>query len=62
LATRDPDFTDYVVDQVDTSAYRLLPFRSPVAIELFEYAAQALEERRITPTHDVLECAFGTNR
>jgi len=25
-----PDFTDYVVDQSDTSAYRLLPFRSPV--------------------------------
>jgi len=54
IGNTDPDFTDYVVDQVDTSKYRLLPFRSPVALELFEYAAQALEERRITPTHDVL--------
>ena len=54
IGNSDPDFTDYVVDQVDTSAYRLLPFRSPVALELFEYAAQALEERRITPTHDIL--------
>jgi cytochrome P450 len=54
IGNSDPDFTDYVVDQVDTSAYRLLPFRSPVSIELFEYAAQALEERRITPTHDIL--------
>jgi cytochrome P450 len=54
IGNSDPDFTDYVVDQVDTSEYRLLPFRSPVALELFEYASQALEERRITPTHDIL--------
>jgi cytochrome P450 len=54
IGNTDPDFTDFVVDQVDTSAYRLLPFRSPVALELFEYATQALEDRRITPTHDIL--------
>jgi hypothetical protein len=54
LGNSDPDFTDYVVDQVDTSDYRLLPFRSPVALELFEYASHALEERRLTPTHDIL--------
>jgi cytochrome P450 len=54
IGNSDPDFTDYVVDLVDTSAYRLLPFRSPVALELFEYASLALEERRLTPTHDIL--------
>jgi cytochrome P450 len=54
IGNSDPDFTEFVVDQVDTSAYRLLPFRSPVALELFEYATHALEERRITPTHDIL--------
>jgi hypothetical protein len=54
IGNSDPDFTEFVVDQVDTSEYRLLPFRSPIAIELFEYAANALEERRITPTHDIL--------
>jgi hypothetical protein len=54
IGNTDPDFTDYVVDQVDTSAYRLLPFRSPVALELFDYASRALDERRLTPTHDVL--------
>jgi cytochrome P450 len=54
IGNTDPDFTDYVVDQTDTSAYRLLPFRSPVALELFEYAQQALEQRRLEPTHDVL--------
>jgi cytochrome P450 len=54
IGNSDPDFTDYVVDQSDTSAYRLLPFRSPVSIELFEYAQQALEDRRLNPTPDVL--------
>ena len=54
IGNTDPDFTDYVVDQVDTSAYRLLPFRSPVALELFEYASHALDARRLAPTHDVL--------
>jgi cytochrome P450 len=54
IGNSDPDFTDFVVDQVDTSAYRLLPFRSPVALELFEYATQALDDRRLTPTHDIL--------
>jgi len=54
IGNSDPDFTDYVVDQVDTSDYRLLPFRSPVALELFEYASHALEERRLEPTHDIL--------
>jgi len=61
IGNTDPEFTDYVVDQTDTSAYRLLPFRSPVALELFEYAQQALEQRRITPTHDVLSALLEPN-
>ncbi|MGC2486542.1 MAG: cytochrome P450 [Acidimicrobiales bacterium] len=61
IGNSDPDFTDFVVDQVDTSDYRLLPFRSPVAIELFEYAAQALEERRLTPTNDILSALLEPN-
>jgi cytochrome P450 len=54
IGNSDPDFTDYVVDQTDTSDYRLLPFRSPVAIELFEYAQIALDQRKLNPTPDVL--------
>ncbi|HLK44651.1 MAG TPA: hypothetical protein VKT18_01620, partial [Acidimicrobiales bacterium] len=42
IGNTDADFTEFVVDQVDTSAYRLLPFRSPVSLELFEYAEGAL--------------------
>ena len=54
IGNTDPEFTDFVVDQVDTDAYRLLPFRSPVSLELFEYAARALDARRTNPTPDVL--------
>ncbi|MGH9020080.1 MAG: cytochrome P450 [Acidimicrobiales bacterium] len=62
IGNTDPDFTDYVVDQVDTTDYRLLPFRSPVALELFEYAAQALAARRIEPTPDVLSALLQPNK
>jgi hypothetical protein len=61
IGNTDPDFTDYVVDQTDTSAYRLLPFRSPVALELFEYAQAALDARRLTPTHDVISALLQSN-
>ena len=61
IGNTDPDFTDYVVDQTDTSEYRLLPFRSPVALELFEYAQIALDERRVAPTEDVLTALLQPN-
>ncbi len=61
IGNTDPEFTDYVVDQTDTSAYRLLPFRSPVALELFEYAQAALDARRLNPTHDVITALLQPN-
>jgi len=61
IGNTDPEFTEYVVDQTDTSAYRLLPFRSPVALELFEYAQAALDARRLTPTHDVITALLQPN-
>ena len=54
IGNSDPDFTEYVVDQVDSLRLPTTPFRSPVALELFEYATQALEDRRLTATHDIL--------
>lgn len=46
ISNADPDYTDFVVDKVDTEEYRLLPFRSPAAIELFDYAGKLLERIR----------------
>jgi len=60
IGNTDPEFTEFVVDQTDTSAYALLPFRSPVALELFAYAEGALNLRRLMPTHDVLTALLET--
>lgn len=43
ISNSDPEYTDFVVDKVDTEAYRLLPFRSPAAVELFDYANGLLD-------------------
>jgi len=43
ISNSDPDYTDFVIDQVDTEAYRLLPFRSPAAVKLFDYANDLLD-------------------
>jgi cytochrome P450 len=43
ISNADPDYTEFVIDKVDTDAYRFLPFRSPSAIELFDYADRLLD-------------------
>lgn len=43
ISNADPDYTDFVIDKVDTQEYRFLPFRSPAAIELFDYADSLLD-------------------
>jgi cytochrome P450 len=45
MANTDPDFTQHVLDRVDTDAYRLMPFRSPAGVELYDYADQLMAER-----------------
>ena len=54
IANSDPEFTEHVVDLTDTEAYRLLPFRSPAAIELFDYAQDQADQRRACPTGDIV--------
>jgi cytochrome P450 len=54
IGNQDPEFTDAVVDQVDTEAYRNLPFRSPIALELFEYAHRQRDLRLEEPQDDVI--------
>jgi cytochrome P450 len=45
MANTDPDFTQHVLDKVDTEAYRLMPFRSPAGVELYDYADQMMAAR-----------------
>ena len=54
LSNTDPDFTDHPVGLTDTEEYRLLPFRSPAALELFEYADVEAELRRQEDRDDVI--------
>ncbi|MEM8578462.1 MAG: cytochrome P450 [Pseudomonadota bacterium] len=46
IGNTDPDFSDAVIDRVDTDAYRMMPFRSPAGVELYDYAADILNGAR----------------
>ena len=54
IANQDPDLSRAVVDRDDTEAYRLLPFRSPAAYEVFDYADQQRDLRLADPQDDVI--------
>ena len=54
LSNTDPEYTDHVVDQVDTDEFRLIPFRSPAGLEVFRYAQEVAAARRECPGHDVI--------
>ena len=45
IANTDPEFTDHVLDQADTEAFRLMPFRSPAGAELYGYAEKLMAEK-----------------
>lgn len=46
IANTDSDFTDHVLDQADTEAYRLMPFRSPAGADLFDYAKSLMARKQ----------------
>ena len=54
IGNMDPEFTDAVVGRDDTSAYRLLPFRSPAAAELTAYGHAMAERRRDDARNDLV--------
>ncbi|MEX1037467.1 MAG: cytochrome P450 [Acidimicrobiia bacterium] len=54
ISNADPEYTPVIIDKVDTEEYRLLPFRSPAALEVFRYAEQAALERRDNPRDDII--------
>ena len=54
IGNSDPDFTEHVVDKMDTSNYRMMPFRSPAGLELYEYAEDLLSNRRSVAEEGIL--------
>jgi len=55
IANQDHELSAAVIDKVDTEEYRLLPFRSPVARDVFAYADAQADERRAEPSDDVIQ-------
>lgn len=55
IANQDPDLSALVVDKHDTEEYRLLPFRSPTALEVFAYADRQRDLRLAEPADDVIQ-------
>ncbi|HXF71839.1 MAG TPA: cytochrome P450 [Actinomycetota bacterium] len=54
IAQADPEYSRAVIDKEDTSEYRLLPFRSPAAVELMAYGHELAAERRREPRDDLV--------
>jgi cytochrome P450 len=54
ISNADPEYTPVIIDKVDTEEYRLLPFRSPAALEVFRYAEAIALERRRHPEDDII--------
>ena len=54
ISNADPEYTPVIIDKVDTEEYRLLPFRSPAALEVFRYAEDIALERRRSPSDDII--------
>ncbi len=46
IGNSDPDYADVLADSADSEQYRLLPFRSPAAAEVFEYGLELAAQRR----------------
>ncbi|CAN5498414.1 steroid C26-monooxygenase Cyp125 [soil metagenome] len=50
----DPDYSPVVSDRADTDPYRLLPFRSPITLKVFEYVQRLSTARHGLSGADVL--------
>jgi len=46
IANTDPEFTKHVLDQADTEAFRLMPFRSPAGADLYQYAKELMADKQ----------------
>jgi len=54
VGNTDPEFADAMLGSQESEQYRLLPFRSPAALEVFEYGRELQAERRARPTGDLV--------
>jgi cytochrome P450 len=50
----DPELADVLLGSVESEKYRLVPFRSPAALEVFEYGRALAAKRRAHPGSDLV--------
>jgi cytochrome P450 len=46
VGNSDPDYADVLADSAESEEFRLLPFRSPAALEVFEYGFELAAQRK----------------
>jgi cytochrome P450 len=46
VANTDPDYTEHLITDPDSDQYRHLPFRSPAALEVFDYGRELARRRK----------------
>lgn len=54
IGNTDPELADVLHDSPESERYRMLPFRSPASLELFEYFHRLGAERRDEPKDDLV--------
>ena len=54
IANTDPDLASVLLDGGDSEQYRLLPFRSPAALQMFQYSRRLCQARQRQPRPDLV--------
>jgi len=54
IANTDPDLASVLLDSAQSEQFRLLPFRSPAALDMFAYSRRLAEQRRRRPGPDLM--------
>ena len=63
IANTDPEYTEYVLDKVNTDDFRFMPFRSPSGAELYTYAKKLMDRKSaLGDTDGVLHMVLQPNR
>ena len=61
IGNSDPEFTDEIVDKLDHNKYRFMPFRSPAAMELYDYAEKIMSKKINIHPQGVLSKVLDSN-
>ncbi|MCH9844192.1 MAG: cytochrome P450 [Alphaproteobacteria bacterium] len=52
ISNTDPEYTQHVLDKMQTDDYRMMPFNSPAGAELFDYAKKLISAKNASGDND----------